>query len=398
MKTKLTLSIAIIFTVFISILFMLPVQAGIVEHGDYKPISMQSSFNAMRGLYSSEEEAYEHICYYVGNHVGDGVVSYEMPGKVLGVDHTIWEYQTYKDGLLIKIEDYLDDTLFYSVDIFDDLSCEIIKDEEINFPYLFHDASAKFEKGDNVYILLNDEQIVDYNAFTDISCYSYSYLFGITYTFNEAYIDNDLHVVMGYQNKQTIDEIVSDLEIIDVSTTGYEIIDNTYDYQESGVGSYTFTIVAYDDAKNVTLQKVIVDVVDLVKPVIVQKNTIRTRYNNSLDEDAILACFDISDASNIEIKLDIENYLNNKNTVGEYECRITVKDNSEYQNEASLDFSIYVIDDVPPLLAYGRIINTDYHTYYTKEDIVQLFTAIDEYDGNIMDTIQIDESDDYENK
>ena len=44
MKTKLTLSIAIIFTVFISILFMLPVQAGIVEHGDYKPISMKSSF------------------------------------------------------------------------------------------------------------------------------------------------------------------------------------------------------------------------------------------------------------------------------------------------------------------------------------------------------------------
>lgn len=397
MKTKLTLSIAIIFTVFISILFMLPVQAGIVEHGDYKPISMKSSFNAMRGLYSSEEEAYDHICYYVGNHVGDGVVSYEMPGKVLGVDHTIMEYQTYKDGVLIKIEDYFDDTLFYSIDIFEDLSCEIMKDEEINFPYLFHDASAKFEKGDNVYILLDDEQIEDYNAFTDISSYSYYYLYGITYTFNEAYIDNDLHVVMGYQNKKSIDEIVADLEIIDVSTTGYEIIDNTYDYLESSIGSYTFTIVAYDDAKNVTLQKVIVDVVDLVKPIIVQKNTIRTRYNNPLDEDAILACFDISDASDIEIKLDIENYLKNQNTIGEYECRITIKDKSEYQNEESLDFSIYVIDDVPPLLAYGRIINTDYHTYYTKEDIIKLFTAIDEYDGNIKDSIQIEDLDDYEN-
>lgn len=397
MKTKLTLSIAIIFTVFISILFMLPVQAGIVEHGDYKPISMKSSFNAMRGLFSSEEEAYDHISYFVGNHVGDGVVSYEMPGKVLGVDHTIMEYQTYKDGLLIKIEDYFDDTLFYCVDIFEDLSCEIIKDEEINFPYLFHDASAKFEKGDNVYILLDDEQIGDYNAFRDISSYSYYYLYGITYTFNEAYIDNDLHVVMGYQNKKTIDEIVADLEIIDVSTTGYEIIDNTYDYLESAIGSYTFTIVAYDTSKNVTLQKVIVDVVDLVKPTIIQKNTIRTRYNNSLDEDAILACFDISDASDIEIELDIENYLNNQNTIGEYECSITVKDHSEYQNEASLDFSIYVIDDVPPLLAYGRIINTDYHTYYTKEDILKLFTAIDEYDGNIRDSIQIEDLDDYEN-
>ena len=397
MKTKLTLSIAIIFTVFISILFMLPVQAGIVEHGDYKPISMKSSFNAMRGLFSSEEEAYDHISYFVGNHVGDGVVSYEMPGKVLGVDHTIMEYQTYKDGVLIKIEDYFDDTLFYSIDIFEDLSCEIIKDEEINFPYLFHDASAKFERGDNVYILLDDEQIEDYNAFRDISSYSYYYLYGITYTFNEAYIDNDLHVVMGYQNKKSIDEIVADLEIIDVSTTGYEIIDNTYDYLESDIGSYTFTIVAYDTSKNVTLQKVIVDVVDLVKPIIIQKNTIRTRYNNSLDEDAILACFDISDASDIEIELDIENYLNNQNTIGEYECSITVKDHSEYQNEASLDFSIYVIDDVPPLLAYGRIINTDYHTYYTKEDILKLFTAIDEYDGNIRDSIQIEDLDDYEN-
>ena len=397
MKTKLTLSIAIIFTVFISILFMRPVQAGIVEHGDYKPISMKSSFNAMRGLFSSEEEAYDHISYFVGNHVGDGVVSYEMPGKVLGVDHTIMEYQTYKDGVLIKIEDYFDDTLFYSIDIFEDLSCEIIKDEEINFPYLFHDASAKFERGDNVYILLDDEQIEDYNAFRDISSYSYYYLYGITYTFNEAYIDNDLHVVMGYQNKKTIDEIIADLEIIDVSTTGYEIIDNTYDYLESDIGSYTFTIVAYDTSKNVTLQKVIVDVVDLVKPIIIQKNTIRTRYNNSLDEDAILACFDISDASDIEIELDIENYLNNQNTIGEYECSITVKDHSEYQNEASLDFSIYVIDDVPPLLAYGRIINTDYHTYYTKEDILKLFTAIDEYDGNIRDSIQIEDLDDYEN-
>ena len=397
MKTKLTLSIAIIFTVFISILFMLPVQAGIVEHGDYKPISMKNSFNAMRGLFSSEEEAYDHISYFVGNHVGDGVVSYEMPGKVLGVDHTIMEYQTYKDGVLIKIEDYFDDTLFYSIDIFEDLSCEIIKDEEINFPYLFHDASAKFERGDNVYILLDDEQIEDYNAFRDISSYSYYYLYGITYTFNEAYIDNDLHVVMGYQNKKSIDEIVADLEIIDVSTTGYEIIDNTYDYLESAIGSYTFTIVAYDTSKNVTLQKVIVDVVDLVKPTIIQKNTIRTRYNNSLDEDAILACFDISDASDIEIELDIENYLNNQNTIGEYECSITVKDHSEYQNEASLDFSVYVIDDVPPLLAYGRIINTDYHTYYTKEDILKLFTAIDEYDGNIRDSIQIEDLDDYEN-
>jgi hypothetical protein len=83
------------------------------------------------------------------------------------------EYQTYKDGVLIKIEDYFDDTLFYCVDIFEDLSYEIIKDEEINFPYLFHDASAKFEKGDNVYILLDDEQIEDYNTFMDISAYSY---------------------------------------------------------------------------------------------------------------------------------------------------------------------------------------------------------------------------------
>ena len=110
-----------------------------------------------------------------------------------------------------------------------------------------------------------------------------------------------------------------------------------------------------------------------------------------------MACFDISDASDIEIKLDIENYLKNQNTIGEYECRITVKDKSEYQNEESLDFSIYVIDDVPPLLAYGRIINTDYHTYYTKEDIIKLFTAIDEYDGNLKESIQIEDLDDYEN-
>jgi hypothetical protein len=63
----------------------------------------------------------------------------------------------------------------------------------------------------------------------------------------------------------------------------------------------------------------------------------------------------------------------------------------------TFDFIITVEDKIPPILAYSKVIHTDYHTRYTIDEIKALFTARDDYDGDVSNSIEVYDLDDYEN-
>ena len=377
-------------------LFMVPAHADIVSHGDYKVVSHLSSFNAIKGMYYSDIELYDRYNYYLGRNVNTGVLSAYIYGEIDGNPHYIKENQYYENEFLTKIEYYLDEEIFYRIDLEDEACYTIVLDKEINLGERFNDYTKSFTKVyDQIYIELNGYDLnSDYLYLAQT--YSFMFLMGMTYTYNPSYIDYDLHAVMSYKNKKTIDELIADLSIVDATTCNYDIVDNTYNYDTSGVGVYSFMLVVYDEAKNVTIQKVIVDVVDLVIPEIHQIKTIKTKYDEILTEEDILSCFSVFDDSGVDITLDINNYLNSPNIVGDYESKITVVDKSDYHNSNTFDFIITVEDKVPPMLAYSKIIHTDYNTSYSLDEIKMLFSARDEYDGDVSDSIELFDLDDYE--
>ena len=378
-------------------IFMIPSSASIVSCGNYDNVSRLNSFNVVKGMYYVDSTLFDKLYYDLGRNVETGKVSSYLYGMIDGDSHYLLENQYYENDLLKRIEYFFDEEMFYSIDFQDEFSYTILVDKEFNIGEYVNDYRKVFVKEDTpIYVAVNDEDLMeDYLSFAQ--AYSFSFLMGLTYTYNESYIDNDLHIVMSYKNKKTMDEILDGLSIIDATDTSYEIVDNTYDYETSSIGVYSFMLVVYDEAKNVTIQKVFIDVVDLVIPEIHQTKSIITKYDEVLTEEDILACFSVFDDSGVDITLDITDYLNSPNIVGDYESRITAVDKSNYHNVNTFDFIITVEDKIPPILAYSKVIHTDYHTRYTIDEIKALFTARDDYDGDVSNSIEVYDLDDYEN-
>jgi hypothetical protein len=287
--------------------------------------------------------------------------------------------------------------MLYSIDFQDEFSYTVLVDKEFNFGEYVNDYRKVLVKEDTpIYIAVNDEDLLE-DYLSDAQAYSFSFLMGLTYTYNESYIDNVLHIVLSYKNKQTMDEILDGLSMIDATNTSYEILDNTYDYETSSIGVYSFMLVIYDEANNVTIQKVFIDVVDLVIPESHQKKSIITKYDEVLTEEDILACFSVFDDSGVDITLDVTDYLISPHIVGDYESKRTAVDKSNYHNVNTFNFIITVEDKIPPILDYSKVIHTDYHTRYTIDEIKALFTARDDYVGDVSNSIEVSDLDDYEN-
>lgn len=392
MFKKFSLCLMAIFTLVFSVLFMFPVKADIVSHGDYRSVSLLKSFNAIKGLYCDDENGYGHICWFVGKVVKNGEFTAELTGKINGVSHTLLESQKYQNEKLVEVEYWFDNELFYKVEIEDETLSNVILDKELNFSKEYGDYDATFIR-DNEYVysyingnpLEQDEQI-------SVNGYEFSYLMGITYSYNEKYKNNDLHAVMGYQNKLKIEDILSSLTLIDHSSSNYEIINNTYDYETSGIGTYSFEIVAWDDSQNVSLQKVIVDVVDLVAPKIIQTKAIRLSYKDKWEKEDFLSCFDIDD-KDATVDIDISEYEKNVGIVGDYKGIITATDKSDYKNVSTLEFTISIIDNIPPVVCYPSIIKIEYDQELQLDDIKSKVSAKDDYDGS--ENIEIFDEDNY---
>ena len=385
----------VLFSLYFILINSISVNASIVLNGRKEHINNLESFNVLKGIYD-DKDLYQDICNTLGPIIDNGYLTIEMMVSFDNRDYIILEEQEYTNGILTRLTYCFDDWNLFEGQFDSNHDINILSDEDFNIllQYDVYDEVC-YKLNDPYIIKKNNELITDTNILNTIKEYSFRYLYGSTYTYNEAYINNDLHVVMSYLNKKTMDEILDNLTLIDKTDINYEIVDNDYDYIYSGVGHYSFVIIVWDSNQNVTVQKVYVDIVDLTAPAIEQIKTTTFLYNENITLDDILECFYIDDID-ANISIDMTDYLNHIGVVGEYNASITATDNSEYHNQSSLDFIIKIEDKIAPVLAMPSGIHLDYNTKRNIDEIKALFSADDEYDGNVSETITITDLDDYE--
>lgn len=394
MKKRIVSLTAIIFVLLF--IFSIPSYASIVEHGNKEKVVNLDSFNILRATYD-DKNLYEEICNSVGSIIENGYLTVEMLGEFDSREYTILEEQEYTNGYLTRLTYTFDGFNFYEATFDSNFDADILTEEDFNIAIEYDVYDKVFHKYNTDYIIKKDgELITESSMIHTINDYSFCYLYGLTYTYNPTYVNNDLHIVMSYLNKKPMDELLEGLTILDKTNTEYEIIDNSYDYINSSIGEYSFIIVVWDSYSNVTVQKVYVDIVDLTAPKIEQIKSTTFSYEDDVTEEDILDCFTFDDLD-IDISIDMNNYLNNIGIVGEYPATITATDHSSYHNQSSLDFIIKIEDKISPVLAMPSGIHLDYNTSRSIDDIKSLISANDLYDGNVTSSIEIIDLDDYQN-
>lgn len=394
MRKKISLFITALFMFVLLLIYSIPAHAAIMEHGNKSKITSLDSFNIIEC--TIDDMSYlEELSTTIGGIIDTGYLSISMRGTFDSREYLLIEEQEYENGKLVDLNYEFDGVCFYEASIDSSYNVNIISDGEYNIAMDYNEYEEVFHKLDMAYQMsINDETIIDDSIYNTIKDYAFYFVYGMTYTYNPSYIHNDLHVVMSYLNKKTMDEILDNVSIVDKTETNYEILDNTYNYDTAAIGQYSFIIAVWDDYQNITVQKVFVDVVDLTAPKIEQIKTTTFSYKQTLTENDILECFSIDDSDAI-IEINMSEYLSHAGVIGEYNATITATDTSEYHNSSSLDFVIKIEDTIAPVLAMPSGIHLDYNTYRTEEEIKALFSSDDEYDGNVTASIQITDLDGY---
>lgn len=144
--------------------------------------------------------------------------------------------------------------------------------------------------------------------------------------------------------------------------------------------------------------KVNINVLDNVAPVITRlysDKVLQYSYNNVLGKEGIIKKFDIKDNSKIK-KVWLSLTDEELKTVGEYNCKIYAED--EYGNIGEHDFKLNIYDHEAPQFVNGPdSISVARNNPISSQEIVDLYTVIDDYYGNIRPTIISDNYHNFEN-
>ena len=389
----------IILTIFFILYFgfrNFNVNATMLDENNSYPISFES-FNLFKGYSDDLEDSIEHYNYYVAAYLENADITITMTGEVNGLDFAIYEEDIISNGKIVEIKYSYEDTVFFHLIIADIIKVE--KDEEIFLGDLYNNYQSLFIVKDTTYEFNVFDMYDDHNyekVTSAIKDYRFSFLVGTTMNQNTFYLENDCHIVMSYANKLTLDEIIENVTISDLSGEYYtRIVNNTYDYYESDVGTYSLRIIANDTYNHYSFQDVIIDVVDLIEPKIKQKEIIKVPYDYELTKTELIQYFEIDEYSEYDYEFDLSNY--NKKVLGTYDLSLTVTD--IYGNEATYYFSVLVEDNESPQIGFAKDIIIDNLEKKSIEEIreLALLSVVDNYDGDLIDKVVLVDLDDYEN-
>ncbi len=205
-------------------------------------------------------------------------------------------------------------------------------------------------------------------------------------------------------NPLTINEIKSMITVIDDYDGDIshllEVENDNYTQNMDEVGIYDITFRVSDSSNNVARTTIKVYVWEDLPPTLhLSSKTINTSYNKHLTIDDITPLITYSDdRDNIEIltlDIDMNNYLENKSTVGVYNVTITVIDS--YGNRTTDSLKIYVEDYDAPVFSYDdRIIIVQDGQNLTEDDLIKivkgLFKDAVDFDVELLNADNIDYS------
>lgn len=367
---------------------------------DEIPMMTNSPFNFVRGTLDINEfnqENYDKFNYFIAQYVESGYLTSDIDGKFGTNSVRFSEKATITNGVLTGIEYRFNEKIFFE-GLIEDGEITIIKDEEVFLGEIYSDYSLRFQQKsynyDGTFLeFYPDHSIDDFEV--HIEGFAFNWLGTLIVLPNTYYEGHDCHIVMPYNNKLTMDEILDNVIISDFSDDYDMHVDSTdYEYETSKTGTYHLRVIANDRSNHYTFQDVIIDVVDIISPVITQNKPIILDYPADITEEDLIEYFDIEEENDYFYSIDLTDY---HNELGTYS--LTLEVNDEYNNESSLDFTVTIVDQKAPNIGHLLSINVNNLEYTDYDQISQLslLSIVDNYDGDMKDKAIFNDLDDYQN-
>ncbi len=167
----------------------------------------------------------------------------------------------------------------------------------------------------------------------------------------------------------------------DVSST-IKIVEDTYTGHEKELGAHIVKFEASDTSGNKTYLTVTINVKDVTAPVITGPETMRYSYDQLISEDSFLLNYSVTDNVDSSVRLTTTystNIFDKKNTIGTYSITVRAVDSSG--NEVTKPVSVIIEDKKAPVVSGPETITKRTSVTLTTNEILNQFTATDEYDG-----------------
>ncbi|XFA98307.1 Ig-like domain repeat protein [Candidatus Izemoplasma sp. B36] len=321
-------------------------------------------------------------------------------------DYVITIPQGFADQMYnpITIYYYEDDLISDSIIIdFDDMT-HVYQDSDNWFYYSFKTPANTNYLGisfDNTYGYFTLEGFEYFQLEEGLVFSGYEdYIQGTIIDTSAPYFQNANTIISYYDSPITTAEIQSALQAYDdidgdVSANITLVTDN-YTPNNDVLGTYNIIFEVSDSSSNSSQISIDVEVVDVLKPVFTELETIQAVYPNVYTSQDILNLLSASDNYDGDISADIvmvsDGYTTNSNIVGTYQMEFEVSDSSG--NTQNYIQEIQVVDNEGPIISGITSISIGYDTKISVVSVTNNLIYNDNYD--LVETLSLVlESDNY---
>lgn len=241
--------------------------------------------------------------------------------------------------------------------------------------------------------------IVDYFTFNGIDNFQLEE--GTNFTGYETYIEGALidtsapyfqsagTIISYYDSPITVNEIQSALVAYDAIdgdvTNEITLVNDGYTANNQTLGTYTVVFEVSDSSSNTSQIEVIVELVDVLKPVFSDIGVVQAVYPNIYSVQDILSMLSASDNYDGDISNQIilvdDGYSLNANQTGIYQMTFEVEDTSSNVETYVLD--IQVVDNEGPIITGLSNITVGYDNFISEADVKSNLSFTDNYDNQI---------------
>jgi hypothetical protein len=198
-------------------------------------------------------------------------------------------------------------------------------------------------------------------------------------------VDNPLHISEILSAFTAHDAVDGDV------TNNIDIVSDGYTNQQTITGRYMVVLEASDSSGNTNQVVFHVEVVDVTAPMITGPSEMTVVYPNVRTLASIQSSYAWSDNYDPQNLLTLEvvsnDYAGNEAILGTYTIVLRVTDNSGNESEKSI--SIHVVDQTEPIITGPSVMSLGYHLTMTETEILDLFDAQDDHDGDVTTQLEI---------